>query len=92
MKTMTRNSKTRRAKPAVEDAGPERERLNCYLTGDDAEKLREMRKLVVNATGDVASGNSLILTALRALDLTDRERILELHAEVIAGDRRRRSS
>ncbi len=47
----------------------ERERLNLYLTGSDASILRDLRRMIVIETGDAASGNALILTALRALDL-----------------------
>ena len=68
----------------------ERERLNLYLTGSDATILRELRKMVVNATGDAASGNALILTALWALDLKQSARLLELYSEVKADDARRK--
>ena len=68
----------------------ERERLNLYLTGSDVTILRELRKMVVNATGDAASGNALILTALRALDLKQSARLLELYRGVKADDARRK--
>jgi hypothetical protein len=68
-----------------------RARLNCYLTGADAAKLRELRKLIVSETGEVVSGNSLLVTALRALDLSEKARILKTHAEVQQEDRRRRA-
>jgi hypothetical protein len=76
-----------KAKPAE---GAERERLNLYLTGNDATILRELRKMVVNATGDAASGNALILTALRALDLKQAARLLEIYRGVKADDARRK--
>jgi hypothetical protein len=78
---------TAKAKPAE---ATERERLNLYLTGSDATILRELRKMVVNATGDAASGNALILTALRALDLKQSARLLELYSQVKADDARRK--
>jgi hypothetical protein len=46
--------------------------------------------MVVNATGDAASGNALILTALRALDLKQSARLLELYSQVKADDARRK--
>lgn len=76
-----------KSKPAE---STERERLNLYLTGNDAAILRELRKLVVNATGDAASGNALILTALRALDLKQTTRLLDLYRGVKSDDARRK--
>lgn len=85
--TQRRNESTPTATPIGRS---QRERLNLYLTGSDAKILISLRKLIVNATGDAASGSALILTALRALDLRDEALILDVYRGVRADDARRK--
>jgi hypothetical protein len=71
-------------------SGPTRSRLNLYLTTRDDDLIKVLRKVVVNATGESASDNALVLTALRTIDLSMTEALVRSYKTVLADDLRRK--
>lgn len=70
-------------------AAPARERVALYLGATESQKLQEMRLAVVGA-GLKTSDNSLVLTALRCVDLKDKERFVAQYKAVQSEDGRRK--